>query len=228
LYSFLKRTLDVFSASIALALLAPVLLIIAVIIKSTSPGSVFFRQMRVGLNGLHFELVKFRSMVQNEPQKGLFVTGKGDPRITPFGNFLRRSKLDEIPELWNVLIGDMSLVGPRPEVAQYVVDNDQIWEQVLSVKPGITDLATLQFRDEEAILEFKCDLEHAYIDIVLPIKLKLAIEYIENRSFWLDIKILILTVWAITFGRIIAKPKKQLAESVIEKVRAHKTQIHSD
>ena len=227
MYSFFKRILDVFSSLIALVLLSPILLLIAVLIKITSPGSVFFRQIRVGQNGRHFRLVKFRSMVQDAPQKGLSVTGKGDSRITPFGNFLRRTKLDELPELWNVLVGDMSLVGPRPEVPQYVVGHETIWKRVLSVKPGITDLATLQFRDEEAVLESAHGLEKAYIDIVLPLKLKLAIEYVENRSFWLDIKIIVLTVWAITFGRILAKPKRPLAESAIEKVRAHK-QLHQD
>ena len=227
LYSFFKRILDVASSLIALVLLMPILLLIAVLIKITSPGSVFFRQIRLGHNGRHFELVKFRSMVQDAPLRGPSVTGKGDSRITPFGNFLRRTKLDELPELWNVLVGDMSLVGPRPEVPQYIVGHDTVWEHVLSIKPGITDLATLQFRDEETVLESTNNRERAYIDVVLPIKLKLANEYLENRSFWLDIRILVLTVWAITFGRIFAKPGRQLAESAIEKVRAHEQQ-HQD
>ena len=222
MYRPVKRTLDVCLASIALVLLSPILLLIAILIKVTSSGSVLFRQIRVGQNGRTFQLVKFRSMVPDAPQKGLLVTGKGDIRITSFGNFLRRTKLDELPELWNVLMGDMSLVGPRPEVPHYVSQNKTIWKHVLSVKPGITDLATLHFRDEETVLELTHDREFAYIDIVLPIKLKLSMEYIDNRSFWFDIKILVLTVWAITFGRFFGKPNRKFAEAATEKVIAQR------
>jgi lipopolysaccharide/colanic/teichoic acid biosynthesis glycosyltransferase len=228
LYSFFKRILDAFSSLFVLVLLLPLLMLIAVIIKITSSGSVFFRQIRVGYNGRHFVLVKFRSMVEDAPLKGLSVTGKDDLRITPFGNFLRRTKLDEFPELWNVLIGDMSLVGPRPEVPRYTKHYKPEWERALSVKPGITDLATLQFRDEETVLESSVGREEAYVDIILPIKLKLAIEYVENRSFWLDIRIIVLTVWAITFGRVFAKPNSQFAESALEKVRTHKPKQQLD
>jgi len=219
LYDFFKRILDVISTLIALLLLAPILLLIAVLIKATSPGSALFRKARVGRKGKHFQLIKFRSMVQEAPQIGLPITAKGDPRITPVGRILRRTKLDELPELWNVLIGEMSLVGPRPEDPCYMSHHQSMWKQVLSVKPGITDLATLQFRDEESVLESAIDREGAYIDVILLIKLKLAIKYIKRKSFLLDLKILILTIWGITLGHFFAKPSCELAEEAVRKIK---------
>lgn len=149
---------------------------------------------------------------------GPHVSARNDSRITPIGRFLRRTKLDELPELWNVLKGEMSLVGPRPEVPRYVQHYRPEWKQVFSVRPGITDLATLQFRDEERVLEQAIDRERAYLEVVLPIKMRLALTYVENRSFILDLKILLLTVWSITLGRVLARPDDSLAKQAIREI----------
>lgn len=150
------------------------------------------------------------------------VTKGGDDRITGIGRFLRRAKLDELPELWNVLNGDMSLVGPRPEVPKYTAFYKDIWDRTLSVRPGITDYATLQFRDEESVLKHASDVEKAYIEVVLPIKLNLSLKYVENYSFWLDLKIILLTVWGITLGRFFAKPDDVYAAQAIEEIKTNK------
>jgi len=213
---FVNKTLSVAS----LILLFPLFLIMIVLIKLSSPGPAFFRQIRVGKNRQEFQLIKFRTMFKNAEKSELLLTARSDKRITNIGRILRRTKLDELPELWNVLIGDMNLVGPRPEVARYIKYYKPEWESVFSVKPGITDLATLQFRDEENVLEGAIDCEQAYIDVVLPLKMKLAIEYVDRRSLWLDFKILVLTVWAISFGRYIAKPDNHLAEMATHRIKS--------
>ena len=217
-----KRLFDFTVTSFGLIAISPILILIAGVIKISTKGPVFYSQTRIGKNRKEFQMIKFRSMVPEADKMGPLVTARHDNRITTIGKLLRRTKFDELPELINVIKGDLSLVGPRPEVTLYTNYHKHQWERVLSVKPGITDLATLQFRDEETVLEFASDREQAYIDVVLPIKLQLACEYVEKWSFWLDIKILILTVWAITFGRIFAKPNRNLAESTTEKVRNHK------
>ena len=148
------------------------------------------------------------------------ITKGGDVRITEIGKFLRRTKLDELPELWNVLKGDMSLVGPRPEVPKYMAYYQDEWQEVLSVRPGITDYATLQFRDEESVLKEAKDVEKAYIEVVLPIKLDLSIKYIENKTIWLDLKIIFLTVWSITLGRFFARPDDSLAKLAISQIKS--------
>ncbi len=206
-------------AAVGIVALSPLWVIITIAIRLTSAGPAFFRQSRVGFRRRIFQLVKFRTMVTDADSQGAMVTARGDSRITPIGQILRRTKLDELPELWNVLIGDMSLVGPRPEVTKYVAGYKPEWEAVFSVRPGITDLATLQFRDEEEVLSYAIDLEQSYRDVVLPIKISLAMEFIRKQSVRLYFKILFLTLWSITFGRVLAKPDRALADKAILLIR---------
>ena len=215
----IKRIFDIVFSALGLVILSPLLLIVALAIAATSEDSFFYIQNRVGKNGKIFRMIKFRTMRIDSDKTGLFITAKNDPQITVIGKILRRTKLDELPELWNVLVGDMSLVGPRPEVPKYVKYYKPEWERVLSVRPGITDLATLPFRDEESVLLGAQDIERAYIDIVVPIKMKLALEYVDRRSFWLDFKILFLTVWGITLGRFFAKPSEELANIAATQIK---------
>ncbi len=222
-YRFLKRTLDILLSLFAVVILSPVFVFIAVLIKLSSPGPVFFRQTRVGKGGREFRLIKFRTMRVDAEHLGPQVTAGGDCRITGFGMLLRKTKLDELPELGNVLAGDLSLVGPRPEVPRYVRHYKPEWGLVFRVRPGITDLATLQFRDEESVLAGAQDRERAYIDIVLPTKMKLALDYVDRQSLWLDLKILFLTVWGITLGRFFARPSEEIASAATEMVKSHKT-----
>ena len=189
-----KRIFDVTASAFGLILLSPVFLGIAVIIKLTSKGPVFYIQKRMGKNFKEFNLYKFRSMIVDADKKGLQITSGDDPRITKIGKFIRKTKLDELPQLINVLKGDMSLVGPRPEVKKYVMLKKEDYEKVLSVKPGITDLAAIEFRDEEKILEKYNDKEKAYIEIILPKKIELYKKYIDNISFKNDINIILKTL----------------------------------
>ena len=191
---FGKRLFDIVASGIGLIVLFPVMLVIGVIIKITSPGPVFFVQKRVGKNFKEFNLYKFRSMVVNADKIGPSVTKGNDKRITRIGRFLRKTKLDELPQLWNVLKGDMSLVGPRPEVMKYVKERKKEYEKVLSVRPGITDYAAIEFRDEEEILNKYPDTEKAYIEIILPKKIELYYKYINNINFIDDIKIILKTL----------------------------------
>ncbi len=215
----LSRFFDMAFAAVGIVALSPLWVIITIAIRLTSAGPAFFRQSRVGFRRRIFQLVKFRTMVTDADSQGAMVTARGDSRITPIGQILRRTKLDELPELWNVLIGDMSLVGPRPEVTKYVAGYKPEWEAVFSVRPGITDLATLQFRDEEEVLSYAIDLEQSYRDVVLPIKISLAMEFIRKQSVRLYFKILFLTLWSITFGRVLAKPDRALADKAILLIR---------
>ena len=223
----IKRLLDILFSSLALLFLLPVICGIAILLRISSQGPVFYRQIRVGKNRKEFILIKFRTMRVGADRKGPLVTQNGDARITTAGRLLRRSKLDELPELWNVLTGDMSLVGPRPEVPKYVKHYHPEWERVFAVQPGITDLATLQFRDEESVLLETNDIERTYIDIVLPIKINLALEYVDSHSIWLDLKILILTVWGITLGKFFMKPDDKLAVFALDKIKTMNKQIIS-
>lgn len=196
----LKRLFDFAIALLALLVLWPLLLILGIAIKLDSPGPVFFRQERVGLHGKTFRIHKLRSMRIDLP--GAPMTAANDARITRLGKIIRRFKLDELPQFIDVLLGDMSLVGPRPQVPNHVqYYPDDIRDKVLSVRPGITDLATLEFIDEERILSQADDLHRAYIEDIQPIKLQYCIQYIDNQSFWLDLKILCRTATAL-FCRI--------------------------
>ncbi len=186
------RLFDVTSAAAGLLVVAPVLAALAVLILWKDGRPVLFSQMRVGRRGKLFRIWKFRTMTANN--KGGLITAAGDKRVTRTGTALRRFKLDELPQLFNVLKGDMSLVGPRPEVPECVQLEAPIWQAVLQVRPGVTDLATLMYRDEEALLGASSDPESLYRESVLPAKLVLNLLYIRSKSFWRDLRLLYFTV----------------------------------
>jgi lipopolysaccharide/colanic/teichoic acid biosynthesis glycosyltransferase len=197
----MKRIFDLLCCLIALAALLPLLLILAIAVKLSSRGPIIFAQERVGRGGRRFRLYKFRTMVADAAERGPAITRGGDARVTGVGKLLRRFKLDELPQLWNVVKGDMSIVGPRPEVPKYVAMFPNEYEQVLTVRPGITDLATLEYRDEEAILNQAQDAEKFYVETVLPAKLKLNLEYLDKRSFCFDLRLVLLTLLRIVKPR---------------------------
>jgi lipopolysaccharide/colanic/teichoic acid biosynthesis glycosyltransferase len=194
----LPRTVETALACLGLAVASPVFLVAAGLVAATSPGPVLFRQQRVGLRGRPFTLLKLRTM--RVAPEGSQLTASGDARITPAGRWLRRFKLDEIPQLWNVVRGDMSLVGPRPEVPRYV-DESPLWRQVLSARPGLTDPVTLRLRDEEALLAGVAaggdDAERFYRERLLPWKLRGYVDYLERRSWAADLGVLGATVLAV-------------------------------
>lgn len=190
----IKRVMDIICASLGLVLTLPLWIIIAVWIVMDNPGPVFFIHRRVGKHGKEFGMVKFRSMVVNQMSGALQVTAKDDARITRAGAFLRHYKLDELPQFWNVLLGDMSMVGPRPEAPVYMKHyTPEDRTLILSVKPGITDLASLKFRHEETLLAGSNDPLKAYIEKILPKKLRYTRFYITHASIGYDIKLLLET-----------------------------------
>jgi lipopolysaccharide/colanic/teichoic acid biosynthesis glycosyltransferase len=193
-----KRLFDLFFVIPGLLVLAPFLLVIALIIKLKDGGNVLFKQVRMGKNGKHFDVLKFRTMVLDAEKLGNKVTTGDDPRITPIGRVLRKYKLDELPQLINVLKGEMSLVGPRPEVPEYVeFYPEETRSIVLSVPPGMTDKASIEFVNENDLLSGSEDPVSDYKNKVLPIKLKYYVEYVKERSLWMDFKLIIKTVIAI-------------------------------
>lgn len=190
---FGKRLLDIIVSLISIILLLPIFVVIAILIKLDTKGPIFYIQQRVGRDFKKFGLYKFRTMVANADKIGPLVTKDRDPRITRVGYYLRKWKLDELPQFFNVLKGDMSLVGPRPEVERYIDLFRDEYKVILSIKPGITDYATIHFRDEEDIIAQFEDVEKGYTEIVLPKKIELYKKYIEEISLMTDIKILFLT-----------------------------------
>lgn len=195
----MKRLFDLFFTVIGLVILLPFFVLIAIWVKLDSPGDVFYRQIRIGKNQKPFKLLKFRSMGIGADKQGLLTVGMKDNRITKSGYYLRKYKLDELPQLINVLVGDMSLVGPRPEVEKYVKLYNSEQLQVLSVRPGITDLASIKYRNENDVLAAYDDPEAAYIQAVMPDKLKLNLDYIQRRSIILDLRIILTTILPISF-----------------------------
>ncbi|WP_297442342.1 sugar transferase [Sulfurimonas sp.] len=191
---YFKRVFDVLASFLGLLLLSPLLLVIALWIKLSSRGPIFYMQKRVGKDFQEFNIYKFRSMVEGADKIGPSVTSGDDVRITKVGKFIRKSKIDELPQLFNVLKGDMSLVGPRPEVMQFVAQKRDEYTKVLAVKPGITDNAAIEFRDEEEIMNQYEDKEKAYLDIVLPQKIELYYNYVDTISFINDIKLILKTL----------------------------------
>jgi lipopolysaccharide/colanic/teichoic acid biosynthesis glycosyltransferase len=188
-----KRVFDVVLSLAGLVLLSPLLLAIAVWVKLDSPGPVFFRQERIGRHGVPFHIHKFRTMVHGG--QGAQITVDADRRITGAGAFLRRAKLDELPQLIDVLKGDMSLVGPRPEVPRYVaMYPTALRDKVLSVRPGITDIASLESRDESERLARAADPEHEYVQVVMPAKLQLAARYVDQASLAFDLRLILRTL----------------------------------
>lgn len=193
-----KRLFDWLASTFGLLALAPVLLLLAVWIKLDSPGPVFFRQERVGRGGKLFRIHKFRTMVTDAERRGLQITVGADVRVTRVGQWLRKYKLDELPQLIDVWLGHMSLVGPRPEVPRYVACYPaKVRDVVLSVRPGITDRASIEFKDENLILGRATDPDKAYVEEVLPIKLKYYVEYVETNSLIGDVKLIIRTFAAL-------------------------------
>jgi lipopolysaccharide/colanic/teichoic acid biosynthesis glycosyltransferase len=193
------RFLDLLFSFTGLFILSPFFLLIALVIKLSSSGPVLYKQLRVGLNGLDFNVFKFRTMRINSDKLGLITVGGHDPRVTSVGYFLRKYKLDELPQLINVLIGDMSLVGPRPEVKKYVDLYTLEQKKVLSIRPGITDWASINYRDENIILGESSDPEKDYIEKVMPDKLNCNLIYIQNYGVLEYLKIIFLTLWHIVF-----------------------------
>jgi len=197
-----KRLFDLVAAGLGLVLLSPLLLGIALWIRLDSPGPALYRQERVGRFGRRFRIHKFRTMSQAGSNSAMQITVGADPRITPAGKVLRRIKLDELPQLWDVLVGDMSLVGPRPEVPKYVaLYPDALRDKVLSVRPGMTDRASIEYREENELLARATDPERTYIDVVMPAKLRYAAEYVDRRSMWADLCLIGATVQALWIRR---------------------------
>jgi lipopolysaccharide/colanic/teichoic acid biosynthesis glycosyltransferase len=189
-----KRALDIWAATAGLILLSPVLAIAACCIKLTSRGPVFYRQIRIGQGARPFQILKFRSMTMPTSTKDLKITVAGDSRVTPVGKFFRRYKVDELPQLWNVICGDMSLVGPRPEVPVYIEEYTPEQRSVLSARPGITDPASLAYRHEEEILACQADPEQFYRTKILPDKLARNRAYLEKITLQNDIRIIVKTI----------------------------------
>ena len=193
----MKRLLDILVSGIGLICLSPLLLIVAIWIKLDSSGPIFYRQVRVGRYNKDFRIFKFRSMRIGSDKGSLVTIGGRDPRITRSGYFIRKLKIDELPQLINVLIGDMSLVGPRPEVRHYVNYWTPEQMHVLDVRPGITDPASIKYRNENELQAQAEDPEKYYIEVIMQEKIKLYLEYAEKSSFWYDIKLIFQTFWVI-------------------------------
>jgi lipopolysaccharide/colanic/teichoic acid biosynthesis glycosyltransferase len=194
-----RRSFDFGVALIAMILASPVLLVLAAIVKMSSPGPVFYRGVRIGRYGVPFRIFKLRTMVINAEGLGGSATAEDDPRITPIGRFIRRHKLDELPQFMNVLAGDMSLVGPRPEVKKYVDMYTEEEKKILDLRPGITDWASIWNSNEAAVLEGSTDPERTYEELIRPTKLALQLLYARNHSFVVDMKILFHTLCKLLF-----------------------------
>ena len=187
-----KRAFDVCCSALGLTVSSPILLAVAVAVGVSSPGGAIFRQERIGRGGKPFTIYKFRTM--RTDNAGLKITTGEDARVTPVGKFLRKSKLDELPQLWNVLKGDMSFVGPRPEVRDYTELYTEEQRQIFLVRPGITDLASIEFRNENDLLTGSSDPNRTYIEEIMPRKIDLGLTYIENMSLGYDVKLIIRTL----------------------------------
>lgn len=193
----MKRLFDILLSGIGLLIISPLFLIVAIWIKLDSPGPIFYRQVRVGRYNKDFRIFKFRSMRIGSDKGSLVTIGGRDPRITRSGYFIRKFKIDELPQLINVLVGDMSLVGPRPEVRHYVNYWTKEQMHVLDVRPGITDPASIKFRNENELLAQAEDPEKYYIEVIMQEKIKLYLDYVKKNSLWYDIKLIFQTFWVI-------------------------------
>lgn len=197
----MKRLFDIVASGLGLIVLSPLFLILAIWIKLDSKGPVFYRQVRVGYKNKDFRIFKFRSMRVGADKGSLVTIGGRDPRVTKSGYWIRKFKLDELPQLINVFIGDMSLVGPRPEVRHYVDYWTPEQKHVLDVRPGITDPASIKFRNENELMEQAEDPEKYYIEVIMQEKIKLYLEYVEKHSFWYDLGLIFKTFWVIVKER---------------------------
>ena len=193
----MKRLFDILLSGLGLLIISPLLLIVAIWIKLDSPGPIFYRQVRVGRYNKDFRIFKFRSMRIGSDKGSLVTIGGRDPRITRSGYFIRKFKIDELPQLINVLVGDMSLVGPRPEVRHYVNYWTEEQMHVLDVRPGINDQASIKFRNENELLAQAEDPEKYYIEVIMQEKIKLYLDYVKKNSLWYDIKLIFQTFWVI-------------------------------
>ena len=208
----MKRTFDIAASLVGLILLAPIFAAVALLLKLSGRGPVFFVQERVGRNFRPFRIYKFRTMVVGAEGMGPGVTASGDPRVTRLGRILRKTKVDELPQLFNVLRGDMSLVGPRPELPQYVSLFQEEYAEILTVRPGITDLASITYRDESPLLAESLDPEEQYVRVILPEKLRLAMEYVARSSFLYDLKLIFMTIVTLAYpGKSIDRSFNSLA-----------------
>jgi lipopolysaccharide/colanic/teichoic acid biosynthesis glycosyltransferase len=200
----LKRLVDITLSSIALIILSPLFLVVAILIKLDSHGPVFFRGMRIGKDGIPFRIYKLRTMVINAEKIGGPSTPADDPRLTKIGKILRRYNLDELPQFINVLNGEMSIVGPRPEVSQYVEIFTEEEREILTVRPGITDWASIWNPDEGAVLAGSDDPEKEYLEKIWPEKHRLELEYVQNHSLWIDFKIMFTTLKVHLLGPLLS------------------------
>ena len=197
----MKRLLDIFFSGIAIVVLSPILALIACVLRITGEGEVLYKQTRVGKNGNTFGLIKFATMLKNSSNIGSGeITVKNDPRVLPLGKFLRKSKINELPQLWNIFIGDMSIVGPRPMVpntfARYPIEAQKVLN---TVKPGLTGIGSIIFRDEERLLDGREDPISFYNENITPHKSDLELWFVENNTLWLYIKIIFVTAWVVVF-----------------------------
>ena len=190
----MKRLLDIFFSFIGLLLLLPLFALVAILIKMDSKGPIFFRQVRIGRNFYPFKIYKFRTMILDAEKKGLSLTVGGDKRITKIGKIMRETKIDELPQLINILKGNMSFVGSRPEIKKYVELFRSDYEKILKMRPGITDPATIKFSDEESISSSSSEWEEDYINILMPKKIKLSSDYIDNNNIYIDLKLILRTI----------------------------------
>lgn len=198
----MKRLLDIVLSLLALLVFVPLLLPVVIILKFTGEGEIFYIQERVGRSGNSFGLYKFATMLKNSPNIGAGeITLKEDPRVLPFGKFLRKTKLNELPQLWNILIGDMSVVGPRPMVPKtYAHYPEAARQQLETIRPGLTGIGSIVFRDEESYLANRDEPMKFYKEHIIPYKSDLELWFIKNNSFWLYVKIIVVTAWVIAFS----------------------------
>jgi lipopolysaccharide/colanic/teichoic acid biosynthesis glycosyltransferase len=193
-YNLIKRLSDIMISIMGLLLFLPFIIIISILIKISSNGPIFYRQKRVGKNYSNFKIIKFRTMIEKADSNELLITMKDDSRITSLGAYLRKYKIDEIPQLFNVLIGDMSIVGPRPEVEKYVKLFKNDYNEILKVRPGITDLGSIEFIDENELLEKNKNPEDVYIKKILPVKINYNKQYLKKKNIFFDLYIIIKTL----------------------------------
>lgn len=217
----MNRALDLAISVPALVAAAPVIGALALAVKASSRGPAFFRQQRIGRGRELFTVVKLRTMVDGADKQGAHVTGADDARITGVGRLLRATKLDELPQLWNVVRGDMSVVGPRPEAPRYLPHYRAEWSRIWDVRPGLTDLATVVFRDEESLLAASASRERAYVEAVLPAKVPLAVEGVERSTVLYDLGIIARTVAAILRRHGKDHPALQQARRRIRELENH-------
>ncbi len=194
----IMRVFDIILSLIGFFFLLPLFIFIVLLVRTTSSGPIIYSQKRVGYNGSIFRLYKFRSMVINADQIGTSVTASKDPRITRIGRILRKTKMDELSQLWNVLKGDMSFVGPRPDVPEIINNYNNKMRRILEVRPGITSNVALYLRNEEDLLSLAKDPDKAYNEIFVPAKVSLAMEHVDRKSFFFDLGIFLKTIWALT------------------------------